>query len=229
MNHLKIIQASQGPIRKYEDLKRKLYHCNAHIYFNKQCTKKHLIPNYAKVKVPNTSPAAKFTLHKAQLMRVKDELKFLHVKKQWLNHQIYKIHLLLANTWGKTWPYIHLTIEDKLKKAIQHKYTTLDNKLDRLSQIQTKKPNEIHTFYPRVVNNTNITFTDNETNLLNKGPKYNLHSRKKDWLMTLALEAETAVTSLSLSDRDYYRKQVASHIEKLHKSFPLTHTQKPES
>jgi len=25
MNHLKIIQASQGPIRKYEDLKRKLY------------------------------------------------------------------------------------------------------------------------------------------------------------------------------------------------------------
>ena len=127
-------------------------------------------------------------------------------------------------TWGKTWPYIHLTIEDKLKKAIQHKYTILDNKLDRLSQIQTNKPNEIHTFYPRVVNYTNITFTDNETNLLNKGPKYNLHNRKKDWLMTLALEAETAVTSLPLSDRDYYRKQVASRIEKLHKSSPHNNT-----
>ena len=82
MNHLKIVHASQGPIRKYEDLRRKLYHCNAHIYFNKQCTKKQLIPNYAKIKVPNTSPAAKFTLHKAQHLRIKDELKYLNMKKQ---------------------------------------------------------------------------------------------------------------------------------------------------
>ena len=32
--------------------------------------------------------------------------------------------------------------------------------------------------------------------LLEKGLKYNLHSKKKNWLVNLALEAETAVTQL---------------------------------
>ena len=79
-------------------------------------------------------------------------------------------------------------------------------------------------FYPRVVNKTNINFTNNEISLLEKGPKYNLHSRKNNWLTTLALEAETAITSLPTSDRDYYRKQFANRIEKLYKSIPHKNT-----
>ena len=48
----------------------------------------------------------------------------------------------------------------------------------------------------RVRQNTTLYYdvmchrTDNEIHLLNKGPKYNLHSRKHNWLSTLALEAE---------------------------------------
>jgi len=34
--NLKIINASQGYIHKYENLKRKLFNCNANIYFNQQ-------------------------------------------------------------------------------------------------------------------------------------------------------------------------------------------------
>ena len=75
MNHRKIVHASQGPIRMYEDLKRKLYFCNAHIYFNKQCAKKQLVPSYARIKVPNTSPAAKFTLEYTPLP-AKNEISF---------------------------------------------------------------------------------------------------------------------------------------------------------
>jgi len=66
MAHLKIINASRGPIHAYEYLKRKLYNCNANIYFNQQCSRKQLIPNYAKIKIPKTSPAARFTQWKTQ-------------------------------------------------------------------------------------------------------------------------------------------------------------------
>jgi hypothetical protein len=38
---------------------------------------------------------------------------------------------------------------------------------------------------------------------------YNLHSKKKHWLQNLALEAETAVTQLPTTDRNFYRKLVA--------------------
>jgi len=55
MTHLKIINASQGPIHKYKDLKSKLYKYNTNIYFNKQCLRKQLTPSYANIKVPNTS------------------------------------------------------------------------------------------------------------------------------------------------------------------------------
>jgi hypothetical protein len=83
----------------------------------------------------------------------------------------------------------------------------------------------VHTFFPRVVQKTNIMFKNNEIKLLEKGPKCNLHSHKENWLTTLALEAETAITHLPSTDRDYFRKQVANRIEELHnKSTPHKNT-----
>jgi len=83
----------------------------------------------------------------------------------------------LANRWGNTWQYIQYMIENKLKKIIQ--YEKPDNKLYRLSQEQTKTPEECHSFYPRIVNNTDITFSKSEITLLEKGLKYNLHKKKE--------------------------------------------------
>jgi hypothetical protein len=58
---------------------------------------------------------------------------------------------------------------------------------------------------------------------LNKGPKYNLHKRNKQWLTNLALETETAINKLPASDRDYLRKQASDHLTEL-KSQHQTHT-----
>jgi hypothetical protein len=223
MSHLKVINASRGSIHKYENLKRKLHNCNANIYFNQQCLKKQLTPAYTLIKVLNTSPASKYTQHRIPNLRIKDEIKFLYIKKQQLNHQIYHLHLSLANTW----PYIQHTIEEKLQKETQTKYKNLDKKLNKLAQEQTVTPQEKHTFHPRIINNTNITFSDNETTLLQKGPKYNLHSKKKHWLPNLALEAETAITQLPTTDRDSYRKLVADRIDNLQRQQPEPGTQTP--
>jgi hypothetical protein len=40
--------------------------------------------------------------------------------------------------------------------------------------------------------------------LLKKGLTYSLHGKKENWLTTLALEAETAITQLPTADREYY-------------------------
>ena len=73
MNQLKIINASRGLVHEYENVKRKLFNCNANIYFNRQRHQKRLIPNFAKIKIPTNSPAAKSTQRKTQNLRVKDE------------------------------------------------------------------------------------------------------------------------------------------------------------
>jgi hypothetical protein len=63
-----------------------------------------------------------------------------------------------------------------------------------------------------------INFSEKKS-LLNKGLKYNPHTKKANWLTNLAVEAETALTQVSSSDRYFYRKQIYSYdrIETLHR------------
>jgi hypothetical protein len=54
------------------------------------------------------------------------------------------------------------------------KYKSLDDKLNKLTLTQNNKPNPNIQFYPRVINETEIIFSNEEMNMLNKGLKYNL-------------------------------------------------------
>ena len=91
-----------------------------------------------------------------------------------------------------SWFYSHSVL---LKEALS-RYRKLDNKLNKLTQLQTMTPHLKQDFHPRLINNTQITFTDNEMTLLQKGPKYNPHTKKKDCIQNLALETETAISKL---------------------------------
>ena len=84
MEHLKVkVNASQATsIYKYKNLRQKLLKCNANIHFNKQCLGQKVIPTYAKLRIPYTSPASITTQRKTQLIRIKDEIRFLHQKKK---------------------------------------------------------------------------------------------------------------------------------------------------
>ena len=75
-------------------------------------------------------------------------------------------------------------------------------------------------FYPRVINNTDIAFSEQELALLQKGPKYNLHNKPKNWIQNLALEAETAIAHLPSADREVYRKLTAERINTLQLNNP---------
>jgi hypothetical protein len=69
-----------------------------------------------------------------------------------------------------------------------------------------------------VINHTNIQFTHEETQLLNKDLKYNLHQKNKKWIQTLALEAETAINLLHITEQNYYRQAVVKKIREISKS-----------
>ena len=223
-----IINASWGSIQKYENTVSKLYKCNANIDFNKQCLNKQLTPSYANIKVPKTSPAWSYTQKKLPAIRIKDEIRYLYAKKQQINLKLYHLHLTLANTCGGWWPYIQHTIEEKLRKETDSKYKTLEKKLQNLTHAQKEIPQPQHTFHLRVVNNTEIPFSNKEMELLRKGLKYNTHIKKKNWIQTLALELEKAITQLPANERDVFRKLVAERVQILKQQNP-THNTHPET
>jgi hypothetical protein len=108
MTHLKIINASRGSIQKYENLKRKLYNCNANIYFNNQCLKKQLTPSYANIKFPNTSPAYKYTQKNYLLSELKTESNS-YVLKNNISTYNYTTHTYLLPTRGAACGHISNT------------------------------------------------------------------------------------------------------------------------
>jgi hypothetical protein len=48
-------------IHPYKNMKMKVINSNANVYFNRQSLIKKIIPSYAKIKIPHTSPAATIT------------------------------------------------------------------------------------------------------------------------------------------------------------------------
>ena len=47
---------------------------------------------------------------------LKQEIKFLYIKKQKLKEQLYRLHPNCATYWKKSWPYIQDHFEQKLQK-----------------------------------------------------------------------------------------------------------------
>ena len=95
------------------------------------------------------------------------------------------------------------------------------NNLQHKKEINTTTNHEtIQNFHPRVVNLTDITFNNNENTLLQKVLKYNLHIKPKNWIKTIALEAETANQSLPIEERNPIRYLVAKSLDKLPHKHP---------
>jgi hypothetical protein len=72
-------------------------------------------------------------------------------------------------------------------------------------------------FYLKVVNNTNISSSEDELQLLNRGLKCNLNQKRKHWLSNLALEAETAITLLPTHEQEHIRYRVAHSLQNRYK------------
>ena len=178
-----------------------------------------MIPSYTNIKFQNTSPVAQFTSKKAQTTLIKDKIKFLFKKKDKLNSELYEHHLKAAKEWGRMWQTIHNSVNEKLHHDMEKKCKTLDLEINKLAHSQNWNPDSKTQFYPRVVNNTNIEFSDEEIALLNKGLKYNLPCNKKYWLSNLALAAEAAITTLPIHEQDYEIYQVAHNLQKLYKRY----------
>ena len=55
-----------------------------------------MVLKYDRIKIPNTSPTSKTTQKKVQITRMKEEIKYLYKKKDFLNKSLYTAHLKVA-------------------------------------------------------------------------------------------------------------------------------------
>ena len=66
--------------------------------------KKNIISNFDMTKIPNVSPASKFTQQKASSIRIKVEIKYLYIKKTIKNQHLLQLCLALPNSCNNCGP-----------------------------------------------------------------------------------------------------------------------------
>jgi hypothetical protein len=81
----------------------------------------------------------------------------------------------------------------------------MKEKLNKLTNIQIEKPYNMRMFYPHVINKTDIIFSNHKLLLLNKGLKYSLNHKHKNWTRTRVLQAETSINQLPAFVKEYMR------------------------
>jgi len=61
MAPIKVLASQVQSINLHENIITKVMKCCANIYFNRQCLIKKVVPKYANIKIPHTSPATNIT------------------------------------------------------------------------------------------------------------------------------------------------------------------------
>ena len=133
-----------------------------------------------------------------------------------------------ALEWGSLWHLIQDNILQSTNLKLADVYKGLDAKLTQLTRNPTDANNKKHVFFQRVTNLTNIDFTDEEAFLLNKGMKYNLSHKRKNWIQNLSIEAEYAITLVPQEEKEYMPLRVAKQIDKIYARLPSHRSNTPK-
>ncbi|XP_049943595.1 uncharacterized protein LOC126424831 [Schistocerca serialis cubense] len=168
-----------GNYKKFRNIRTKIMKLGMKIKFNKTCLMEHIIPKYAKINIQSKSSNVTYVQQKSSILWIKSEIREAFKIKDFLNVEMYSLHLLLSNELSPLIFSILLSsIDEKidfLRKAIAQRH---QRKIDLLIAKQqnklSEKVNYVHQFYPRTMNLTDIQFTKSEMSLLDKGLKYNL-------------------------------------------------------
>jgi hypothetical protein len=122
---------------------------------------KRLTPTYIYIRINGNNKRCQRTKEAAIRVRLNQEIKFLHYKKQQTNQTLYRLHTECANNWNNLWTILEHAAETGLTKEMETHYKHLNLKLDNLHKKQRKNgkknPDSAeHQFYDRTINLTNI-------------------------------------------------------------------------
>jgi hypothetical protein len=85
---------------------------------------------------------------------------------------------------------------------MKYKYSNINTKIQKLRNKQKKKKtHKTNNFYKCIENLSNITFTDDKTQLLSKGLKYNLHYKRKTGSKHLHWKPKLLLTNLTQENK----------------------------
>ncbi len=184
------------------------------------------MPKFISVRINNKSSAAVKAKHKAEHTWISETIKSLYRKVSVLTSQVYYSHLLISKTLHRLeYENVIQKIETMTEKVLAKRRRTIKQKLRRLIaqqrpaqkvRVQNNEQIQInHEFYHRVHNMTDITFNNQEQELLDKGLKFNIAPSNNSTQTTRQLlDIENAIRRTDEQHQDDIRTLIAIDIRK---------------
>ena len=198
----------------YRKLRTKIVNLNADIEFNQHCLKNNLTPKYASNSLKNFKGDVRLK-QKLLTTTIKWQIDQKYGERDRVYPRIMFLQLELLNELH----YIeYITVEEKIQEIIRtikyKKRSKIFTKLGNLHSTQAPQKPKIP-FAPRVINLTDMIFTQEEINLLNQGIKFCPPPQsKKVELTNLAIEInaklddKNTVQAVTQKIEDFYQRNV---------------------
>ena len=201
----------------YEKLLTKRGMACQHIWFNQECLRRNIIPNYAQhIYCRSTSRECKLAIQRAKKIwmkleikkwfRIRDNicvyLKILHSKLTEILHQL-------------EFDIIDNVIRERVSEIKHDAFIRQSRKLNNLQNLQNGDEFDInldntHAFSDRFVNLSNVNLNNREINYLEKGLKF--CKKPKFTTEIKSVMASEAESALRLSNLQYAKFQIADLI-----------------
>lgn len=171
--------------------------CTQNLWFFRECSRNNVFPKYMKLKTNNKSNAAIKATTYGKEKWVKEEMKLQYSKRDIFNIYVKVIHSQLSHRLHPIeFDTLDFDVRDKINSIIHKKYLVQKRKLNSLLTNQvlpkiSRTKFSDHKFFQRFVNLSNVVFSDNECQLLQKGFKHNIQPTSAlDNFNILGIESE---------------------------------------
>ena len=217
---MKLAIAQQAkPFNIYKNTRMKLLKANSAIWFNKICKKKGLQPNYISFHTNNRNARDRRTTQQAVKYRINQELKYLYKKKQHLNQLMYKTHLECATVYNGMWQHALANILESQNKLMELTYDKLQQKIHKLEKFTNvekhKRQYLTQNTQQKVINLSTKQLTNQQLNILEKGPQYAIETEPKQNINNIIAETECAIRHLDFKWQNTYRHIATKAIKRL--------------
>jgi hypothetical protein len=183
---------------------------------------KELKPNYIGIKINGNNKQCHNTTKMAIKYQINQEIKFLYIKKQQLNTQLYRLHMDCANLWNKTWDLIQ-DVEQLLQEKMEETNKKLNKKTDKLTEkcevlAKQQHKQQLRSFYRWTENLTNIIFTKEEQETLDLGLQHSVEQPLRMYWLNPIAETENAIKQLDQKQQSAYLIMAAKKLKQIYNS-----------
>lgn len=168
-----------GDVNKLIKIRQKIANEGAKINFNKRCNWLGITPKYARIKIRNKSPLAQIVKCRSEQLWLKLQIRESYKTKDLLFREARQLQSRLENNlthgeFKQVSCYINRRVERYLQPIRNRHEKKIVNLCAEFNTDDEYKVTEVHKFHERVVNLTNITFSKDEQDLIDKGLSYNV-------------------------------------------------------